>query len=158
MLGVSKLFSKISCVTFLLVGALVLAACGGVSKAEYQEQMRSVGKDMEAASNQVASMKPSAPPKERAKIIHNQAVLLSKAAEKAGSIDVPKDAQKPHAQFVKALTNYAKILDELATASGSANASERQAELLGDAGEQVKILMKASKELSDAGYEFNKKK
>lgn len=147
--------------SLLVAASLVLVAgCGGggLSKDEYEQEMRTVASDITKASTEVASMQADAKPAERAAIIQRQGKLLAAAADKADGIDPPEDAKSAHDDFVTALHAYAKLLDELADASKSAKATQRQAALLSDAGEEVDRLTRASNELAKAGYTFQSKK
>lgn len=148
---------SITTTLLLALLAFVLAACGGASKEEYEQGMRPVAKDISDASKEVAQLKPTATPKQRADTIRRQGTLLGAAADKADDLSPPEDAEKAHEEFISALRAYSKILDELADASLSKSTVDQQTKLLGQAGKEVQRLQKASDQLNGAGYTFKAK-
>ena len=152
---------RLACLVLLTALSAALAAgCGdsGLSKDDYEQEMRTVASDITKASTEVSSMQADAKPAERAAVIKRQGALLADAADKAGDIAPPEDAKSAHDDFVEALHAYAKILDKLAEASKSTKDTQEQAALLGDAGKEVDRLTTASNKLAKAGYTFQTKK
>lgn len=95
-------------IAIAVLSAALLAGCGGVSKADYEKDVRKVGTEVEKDLDKLDSGTPTAKDLDTAKD------SLEKAADDLEDIEAPSDVEKLHDDLVDTLRDTADLLDEMA--------------------------------------------
>lgn len=137
---------------FVLVAALLVAACGGGDgKAEFESGLARVQAHLDDATAASADVAGSTDANARARGISASHEHLVKAADIAADLDPPEDARDAHDQLTSALRDYADVFRRIAAASGSD--PNETTKLYSEAGEVYARLQAANEALKDAGYQ-----
>ncbi|MCW2956288.1 MAG: hypothetical protein JWO69_1157 [Thermoleophilia bacterium] len=136
----------------LVASSLLLVACGGdePTKSEFEDGLREVQNHLDDANKASVEASGEVDGAKRTAAIRDQGAALTAAADAADELEAPEDVEKHAAKFQKALRDYATLFDKLVAADGD---SQKEAELLGDAGPIVDDLTAANKAIDEAGYQ-----
>jgi hypothetical protein len=134
-----------------LACALTLAACGGGGDtAAYEDGLRAIQQQLDAASEASASVPADADDAARAAALEQAHEDLAAAADRAAELDPPDDVRDAHEDLVQALRDYADLFARLAQAPSDDPAAVTA--LYGEAGEIVDRLGAANEAIEEAGY------
>jgi beta-phosphoglucomutase-like phosphatase (HAD superfamily) len=135
----------------MLVSALLLSACGGMSKKEYEKEVNKIGAQVSKDLEGIQGGQPSEAEIKKAK------TALNTAADDLDDLDPPKDAEKGHEALVKGVRGLSELVEKLGKAMALAekNPTEAMKMLSGIQNDQsFKDLATASKELKKAGIDI----
>lgn len=95
-------------IAIALLSAALLAGCGGVSKAEYEKDVKKVATKVEKDLDKLDSGTPTAKDLDTAK------ESLETAADDLEDIEAPSEVEDLHDDLVSTLNDTAKLMDEMA--------------------------------------------
>ncbi len=95
-------------IAIALLSAALLAGCGGVSKADYEKDVKQVATKVEKDLDKLDSGTPTA------KDLETAQKTLETAADDLDDIEAPSDVEDLHDDLVDTLNDTAKLMDEMA--------------------------------------------
>lgn len=143
--------TRLLAISVMLVSALLLAACGGMSKAEYEKEVNKIGKQVSKDLEGIQGGQPSEAEIKKAKN------ALNTAADDLEDLSPPKEAEKGHEALVKGVRGLSELVEKLGEAMALAEKDPTKAMkmLSGIQNDQsFKDLATASKELKKAGIDI----
>ncbi len=148
-MSISRMFA----VMVMVVSALAIAACGGMTKDEYIKETTKIINKSTKDAGKVGSEMGSKPTK---KSYYKMAKVYTQAAEDLEALTPPSEVEKAHEHLVKGMAGMAGVLEGVGDKIEKMDAND-PAEMMGLLGVMtdnpaVKDLMKADKEFKKAGY------
>jgi hypothetical protein len=132
----------------------LLAGCGGVSKADYEKDVRAVGKKVEKDFDKLSSGQPST------KDLENAEGALDKAADDIDAVEAPAEVEDLHEDLVAVLHDAGDLMGEMAplleqATKDPANADqEKLAKVSEDFSKIDKRMKDVQKGYKDKGYDI----